>query len=70
MRVSVDLDECLGNANYVVDAPQALDIVEDGMQVHLLQENPPEELRTAIEAASLDCPAKAITVVDCPENHA
>ncbi len=64
MRVSVDLDECLGYANCVVDAPQVFDIVEDGMQVHLLQENPPEELRTSVEAAALDCPAKAITVVD------
>ena len=64
MRVSVDLDECLGYANCVVDAPQVFDIVEDGMQVHLLQENPPEELRTPVEAAALDCPAKAITVVD------
>ena len=62
MRVSVDLDQCLGYANCVVDAPQVFDIIEDGMQVRVLQENPPEELRASVEAAALDCPAKAITV--------
>jgi ferredoxin len=64
MRVMVDLDECLGYANCVVDAPEVFDIVEDGMQVRVLQDDPPEELRGKVEAAALDCPAKAITVLD------
>jgi ferredoxin len=64
MRVSVDLDECLGYANCVVDAPDVFEIVGDALQVTLLQENPPEEFRAAVEAAALDCPAKAITVAD------
>ena len=64
MQVMVDLDECLGYANCVVDAPEVFEIVEDGMQVRVLNEDPPEELRAKVEAAALDCPAKAITVLD------
>ena len=64
MRVMVDLDECLGYANCVLDAPEVFEIVEDGMQVRVLLASPPEELRAGVGAAALDCPAKAITVVD------
>lgn len=64
MRVTVNLDECLGYGNCVVDAPEVFEIAEDGMQVHLLQERPPDGLRAMVEAAAVDCPAKAITVAD------
>ena len=64
MRVIIDLSECLGYANCVADAPDVFEIPEESMVVRLLDATPPEELRTAVEAAALDCPARAITVVD------
>lgn len=64
MRVIVDLNECLGYANCVADAPDVFEIPEDSMVVRLLDANPPEQLRAAVASAALDCPARAITIVD------
>ncbi|MGC8512842.1 MAG: ferredoxin [Acidimicrobiales bacterium] len=64
MKVVVDLDKCLGYANCVADAPEVFEIPEEALIVSLLQENPGEELRSAVEAAALDCPARAITILD------
>lgn len=64
MRVTVDLEKCLGYANCVVDAPEVFEVPEESMVVRVLQENPPPELRAAVEAAVLDCPARAITLVE------
>lgn len=62
MHVVVDLDKCLGYANCVVDAPEVFEIRDEEMVVHLLQENPPEQMRSAVESAALDCPTRAIAV--------
>lgn len=64
MRVTVDLDKCLGYANCVADAPEVFDIPEESMVVRVVQDNPPAEMRAAVEAAALDCPARAITVAE------
>ncbi len=64
VKVVVDLDKCLGYANCVADAPEVFEIPEEALIVRLLQENPGEELRSAVEAAALDCPARAITILD------
>jgi ferredoxin len=64
VRVIVDLDECLGYANCVADAPEVFEIPEESMVVRLLDPSPPEHLRAAVEAAAADCPARAITVLD------
>jgi ferredoxin len=64
VKVVVDLDKCLGYANCVADAPEVFEIPEEAMIVRLLQDSPGEELRSAVEAAALDCPARAITVLD------
>lgn len=64
MRVTVDLDRCLGYANCVADAPEVFEIPEESMVVRVLQPNPPAEMRAAVEAAVLDCPARAITLLE------
>lgn len=64
MRVTVDLDKCLGYANCVADAPGVFEIPEDSMVVRVILDEPPAEMRSAVEAAVLDCPARAITLVD------
>lgn len=64
VRVTVDLEKCLGYANCVVDAPEVFEMPDDSMVVHVLQENPPPQLRGAVESAVLDCPARAITLVE------
>lgn len=64
MRVTVDLGKCLGYANCVADAPEVFEIPDDAMVVRVLQDDPPAEMRRAVEAAALDCPARAITLVD------
>lgn len=62
MRVLVDLDKCLGYGNCVADAPEVFEIQGEDIVVHLLQENPPEELRSAVELAVLDCPTRALSL--------
>lgn len=64
MRVTVDLDKCLGYANCVADAPEVFEIPEESMVVRLLQPNPSSDMRAAVEAAVLDCPARAITLLE------
>ncbi|MGH9055563.1 MAG: ferredoxin [Acidimicrobiales bacterium] len=64
MRVAVDLEKCLGYGNCVADAPEVFEIPEDAMVVRVIDDDPDERLRTAVEAAVLDCPARAITIID------
>jgi ferredoxin len=64
MKVVVDLEKCLGYANCVVDAPEVFEIPDSGLVVNILQERPGEDLRPGVEAAVLDCPARAITLLN------
>ena len=64
VRVTVDLEKCLGYANCVADAPDIFEIPEDSMVVRVIEEHPGADRRAAVEAAALDCPARAITVVE------
>ena len=64
VRVTVDLEKCLGYANCVADAPEVFEIPEESMVVRVLQDDPPAEMRSVVEAAALDCPARAITLTD------
>lgn len=41
---------------------EMFDVREDGL--HLLQEDPPEELRQKLVGAEVSCPTRAITVKD------
>ena len=62
MKVSVDLDTCDGNGVCMSLCHEVFDLREDGL--HLLQEEPPAELRGVLKAAEVSCPTQAITVKD------
>jgi ferredoxin len=65
MRVKVDLELCQGHALCQEEAPEVFRVVErpgEYDQVSLLDEHPPEALRTKVEAAARHCPNRVITV--------
>jgi ferredoxin len=63
MKILVDYDRCEGNAKCVQLAP-AVFKTDDKDQLHLLQEEPPEELRAAVEQAVARCPRQALMIED------
>ncbi|OBH05722.1 MULTISPECIES: ferredoxin [unclassified Mycobacterium] len=60
MKVSVDLDTCDGNGVCMSICHEVFDVREDGL--HVLQEEPPEELRRQLIGAEVSCPTQAIRV--------
>ncbi len=60
MRVVVDFDLCEENAVCMGVAPTVFDVQEDGL--HVLQEEPGEELRGQVQDAARLCPTLAIKV--------
>jgi ferredoxin len=45
------------------ESPKVFDVGGDNIAV-VLEESPPDELRTSVEAAVRQCPAQAITLID------
>ncbi len=62
MKVSVDLDTCDGNGVCMSLCHAVFEVREDGL--HLLQDQPPSELRGELKAAEVSCPTQAISVKD------
>jgi ferredoxin len=62
MRVSVDFDTCDGNGVCMSICHEVFEVQEDGL--HLLQEEPPAQLRDKLKGAEVSCPTQAITVKD------
>lgn len=63
-RVVLDLDTCQGYANCVMVAPEVFDINEDTGVAVLLQEQPDESQRAAVEEAVRQCPTEALSLED------
>jgi ferredoxin len=61
--VVVDFDLCESNALCVAQAPEVFEVREDDL-LYVLKEEPPEGLRSKVQAAALSCPKCAITIVD------
>ncbi len=61
MKVIVDFDACMSNAQCVLAAPDVFEVREDGM-LYVLQEEPPESARARVENAARLCPTQAITI--------
>lgn len=61
MKVSVDFDLCDSNAVCCGLAPELFEIRDDGY-LEILDENPPETMRSQAEDAAQCCPKGAITV--------
>ncbi|KUI04744.1 ferredoxin [Mycobacterium sp. IS-3022] len=62
MEVVVDLDTCDGNGVCMSICREVFDVREDGL--HLVQEQPGEDLRDKLVGAEVSCPTGAITVKD------
>jgi len=61
MKVVVNFDLCESNALCMKAAPEVFEVREDDF-LYILQENPPEGLRSKVEAAVANCPKQAITL--------
>lgn len=59
MRVVVDYDLCESNALCMAAAPEVFEVRDDD-NLYILDENPPEELRSKVELAVQRCPKQAI----------
>ncbi|MFF4753210.1 ferredoxin [Streptomyces sp. NPDC002514] len=64
MRVSIDVEACVGAGQCVLAAPDVFDQRDEDGMVVLLLENPPASLEEATEQAALLCPALAIRTSD------
>ncbi len=62
MKVLVDLDTCDGNGVCMSICHEVFDVREDGL--HVLQDEPPAELRQQLKGAEQSCPTQAIIVKD------
>jgi ferredoxin len=63
MKLFVDFDTCDGNAVCMSICPEVFELGDDGY-LHLLQEEPGEDLREKLKGAEVSCPTQAITIQD------
>mgnify|MGYP001384060466 FL=1 len=63
MKVVVDYDLCESNAVCMAIAPEVFEVRDDDF-LYVLDENPPEELRSKMEEAVRRCPKQAISLED------
>ena len=63
MKVVVDYDLCESNAVCMAIAPEVFEVRADDF-LYVLDENPPEELRSKMEEAVRRCPKQAISLED------
>ena len=61
MRVVVNYDTCESNAVCMGILPQVFEVRDDGF-LYVLDEDPPESLRGALEEAVLACPTRSISI--------
>jgi ferredoxin len=63
MKVAVDFDLCESNAVCMGIVPEVFEVREDDF-LYILDENPPEALRSRLEQAAASCPRAAISLVE------
>ncbi|MHB1518764.1 MAG: ferredoxin [Acidimicrobiales bacterium] len=63
MRVVVDRGRCESNALCMAIAPEVFELRDDDL-LYLLDEEPPEALRSKVEQAVQTCPKIALSIVD------
>ena len=61
MKVVVDLSVCSLHGLCVETAPEVFKIGDDG-ELHVLNETPPEGLRSKVDRAVRECPTGAISI--------
>jgi ferredoxin len=63
MRVIVDFEQCDSNALCMAAAPEVFEVRDDD-NLYVLQDQPSDELRAKVIAASRACPKGAISIED------
>ncbi len=63
MKIVVDFDLCESNGLCMESAPEVFEVRDDDF-LYILDENPPEELRSKVELAVRSCPKQAISIED------
>ena len=61
MRVVVDRDLCQGHGVCESEAPEVFEVSKQGV-LTVLQEDPPEDARSAVEKAVRFCPTGALRI--------
>jgi ferredoxin len=64
VKVTVDLDKCIGSGQCVLSAPAVFDQRDEDGIVVLLDANPSADAGPAVRQAAALCPALAIKVED------
>lgn len=64
MKITVDMDKCIGAGLCVVAAPKVFAQNDDDGLVIILDENPPADQHEAVREAARLCPALVIKLQD------
>jgi ferredoxin len=63
MKIVADYARCDAHGNCMAACPEVF-LLDDNDELHLLEEEPPEELREKVESAVRLCPKAALTLID------
>jgi ferredoxin len=63
MKVTVDFDLCESNAVCMGIVPEVFEVREDDF-LYILDENPPDAMRSRLEQAVVSCPRAAISLAE------
>ncbi|GAA2539732.1 ferredoxin [Mycolicibacterium diernhoferi] len=62
-RINLDEDLCQGHAMCELEAPDVFSVPKRGV-VEILDHEPPDELREAVELAVEMCPTRALSITE------
>jgi ferredoxin len=63
VKIVVDFDRCASNAVCMSILPEVFEVRDDGY-LYVLNEHPPESLRSKLEEAVRSCPTQAISITE------
>lgn len=64
LRVEANRDRCAGHGQCLLAAPTVFDVDETTLKVIVLDPEPVEDLRSAVQRAVSICPMGALEIVD------
>ena len=63
MKITIDVDKCIGSGSCEMIAPGIFEVGNDGL-VQLLTDSPSAEHHSAVRTAAASCPTQVIAVDD------
>ncbi|WP_419840982.1 ferredoxin [Candidatus Poriferisodalis sp.] len=63
MKITIDVDKCIGSGSCEMIAPGVFEVGDDGL-VNLLDDRPGAEHHGAVRTAAASCPTQVIAVDD------